>query len=105
MMQSLGFAIAASLTFLVFGAGMIYVTWIRPSSRFRRIFCARWRLFGRTASKFGAATQSFTLLAMGLGTLLSVFDAPFKKYAFAPLLVGIVFTGIARLGDLRDDEA
>lgn len=103
--ESLNFAIAASVVFFSLGLGMIYVTWLNPSSRLHRVFCARWRLFGRTASRFGAAAQALTYLALGVLILLSALGSRFTKIAFIPLAAGVILTGIARLGDLRDDEA
>ncbi len=105
MTQSKGFVIAISLVFFALGCAMVYVTWINPASRLRPMFSARWTLFGRVASKFGALAQSFTLLSLGLLVLLSGLGSTFTKVAFIPLAIGVLATGIARLGDLRDDEA
>lgn len=104
MTQIQGHTIAVAFIFFILGAGMIHVTWINPSSRFRSIFCARWRLFGRVASNFGALAQSFTLLSLALTALLSGLGLPFARLALIPLGIGVVAIGIARLGDLRDDE-
>ncbi|WP_141456170.1 hypothetical protein [Pseudoxanthomonas sp. z9] len=104
MTQAQVHILAAAFIFFILGAGMIHVTWINPSSRFRPIFCARWRLFGRVASSFGALAQSFTLLSLALAALFSGLGLPFARFTLIPFGIGIVATGIARLGDLRDDE-
>jgi len=105
MTQLSGFAIAASIAFFALAAGMVYVTWINPQSRFHRVFCARWSVFGRVASKFGAVAQSLTLVSFGSLVWLSTLGSPSTRLAYIPLAVGVVLAGIARLSDLRDDEA
>lgn len=104
MTHTQGHIIAVAFIFFILGMWMIYVTWLNPSSRFRPIFRARWRLFGRAASKLGALAQSFTLLSLALASLLSGPGLPFARFALIPFGIGVVATGFARLGDLRDDE-
>ena len=95
---------ALGLAFCLIGCGMVYVTWIRPKSRLRRVFCARWRPFGPEASKFGAATQVFTLLTLGLPAVVSGLGISVPKLAFVPILLGLVASGTVRIAELRDDE-
>lgn len=104
MTQSSAYALAGSAVFFALGYGMIHVTWINPRSRLRPVCCARWKLFGRVASNFGALTQSLTLLSVGLASLLTALHSPFVKAALVLVGVSFLATGIARLADLRDDE-
>ncbi len=96
--------LAGGAIFLLLGMGMIHVTWINPSSRLRPLLKARWQLFGRSASKSGAAGQAASLLMMGVVSLLTAAGSPLIKVGLAVLGVVVLLTGIARLADLRDDE-
>lgn len=53
--------VAVGALLIALGSGMIYVTWINPLSLLKPILCARWYLFGRVASRFGAMAQALTL--------------------------------------------
>lgn len=104
LMQSQYAAVAVSALFLLWGIGMIYVTWISPASRLRPLLMARWKLFGRSASKWGAAGQAATLLMLGVVSLLTVAESPLIKAGLIMLGVMVLLTGMARLADLTDDD-
>ncbi len=96
--------VAVGALLIALGSGMIYVTWINPSSSLKPILCARWYLLGRAASRFGAVAQALTLWSLGLLAILSGLQVSCARWAFLLLGVGVLAMGIARLGDLRDDE-
>lgn len=90
--------------FIALGAGIIHVTWVAPRSRLRRWLRARWTLFGRPASRFGAAAQAFTAISIGVVALLDAYDGALARQAMWAVGLGAVMTMIARIDDVRDDE-
>ena len=83
---------------------MIHVTWFNPKSYFAPVFRARWRLFDRGASRFGALAQSCLLVCAGVLAMLYGCGVTLSKVALIPLGISILACGIARIGDVHDDE-
>jgi len=97
--------IALGIFFLCSACGMVYVTWVNPSSRLGPMLSARWKPYGRLASAFGSFAQCSALASIGLLCVLSGLGSVHTKASLVALGVSAVLCMIARLGDLRDDEA
>jgi hypothetical protein len=83
---------------------MIYVTWFNPKSRVSSIFRARWRLFDRETSRFGAVAQSCLLVCASVLAMLHGAGVQLSKAALIPLGVSVLACCAARIADVRDDE-
>jgi hypothetical protein len=91
------------LALVLYAVGMIWVTWVRPTSASEPIFRARWR-FGVPASKLGASAIVAANITLGtfcvLGALHSTLAA-IPAYVFLAVCVFCIF---ARLSDMWKDD-
>ena len=97
------FLFLGGIALLAYAIGIMYVTWIRPSSSARPVLRARWQYWA-PASALGAATQVATFGSLGLGFVLAAFELPIAKWAFTAFFVSLIFACYARIADIGERD-
>ena len=91
------------LAFSTYAAGIVFVTWIRPTSPLKPLLRARWR-FGSPASVLGAAVLAIMYGSLGAGFILATFELPIAKWPFICFGVSLIFVFYARIADLGESD-
>jgi hypothetical protein len=88
---------------LAYAAGIVFVTWIKPTSPLRPLLRARWR-YGAPASAIGAAVLVSMYGSFGVGLILATFELAAAKWAFTAFGASLIFVLYARIADLGESD-